>query len=63
MICVEWIDRFNLGIHQIDEQHKRLVAIMNKICNALNEGRGNEVRCETVAWEEDGGGVEVAISK
>jgi hemerythrin-like metal-binding protein len=41
MICVEWIDRFNLGIHEIDDQHKRLVSIMNKICSALNKGFGD----------------------
>ena len=38
MICVEWIDKFNLGIHQIDDQHKQLIDIMNKLCSALNEG-------------------------
>lgn len=43
MICVEWIDKFNLGIHEIDEQHKQLIGIMNKICNALNEGKGDEI--------------------
>lgn len=53
MICVEWIDKFNLGISQIDDQHKRLVAIMNKICTALNEGRGIEVAGEALAEMED----------
>jgi len=39
MICVEWIDKFNLGIAEIDAQHKRLIGMMNQICSALNEGR------------------------
>jgi hemerythrin len=38
MICVEWIGKFNLGIREIDEQHQRLIGMMNKVCNALNEG-------------------------
>lgn len=38
MICVEWITKFNLGINEIDDQHKRLIEIMNKLCNAINTG-------------------------
>lgn len=43
MICVEWIPKFNLGLHEIDAQHMKLIAIMNKICNAMNEGREAQV--------------------
>jgi len=43
MICVEWIDKFALGINEIDDQHKLLIGIMNKICTALNEGKEKEV--------------------
>lgn len=43
MICVEWISKFNLGINEIDEQHIKLVGMMNKICSALNEGEENKV--------------------
>ena len=53
MICVEWIDRFNLGIHEIDDQHKRLIGIMNKICTALNEGEGDTVAGEALVEMED----------
>jgi len=53
MICVEWIDKFNLGISEIDDQHKRLIAIMNTVCNALNEGRGDEVAGNALEEMED----------
>lgn len=43
MICIEWIDQFNIGVHEIDEQHKELIGIMNKICTSINEGKASEV--------------------
>ncbi len=43
MICIEWIDEFNIGINEIDEQHKQLVAFMNRICSALNEGQETQI--------------------
>ena len=53
MICVEWIDKFNLGIHEIDEQHKKLIGIMNKICNALNEGEESRIIEEVLMEMQD----------
>jgi hemerythrin-like metal-binding protein len=53
MICVEWIDKFNIGIHEIDEQHKRLIAIMNKICDALNRGSERQIAGEVLKEMQD----------
>lgn len=53
MKCVEWNDKFNLGLHEIDDQHKQLVAIMNKICQAINEGRGDKIIEEVLIEMQD----------
>lgn len=43
MQCVIWNDRFEVGINIIDEQHKGLVDIMNKLCDSLDQGTEKEV--------------------
>ncbi len=48
MICVEWIDKFNLGLHEIDGQHMQLIAMMNKICTAMNEGQEAQIIGEVI---------------
>jgi hemerythrin-like metal-binding protein len=48
MICVEWIPKFDLGISEIDTQHKQLISIMNKLCNALNNGEENKIIAEII---------------
>lgn len=34
---IEWKEAYNLGIEEIDQQHKKLFEIMNRIFNALKE--------------------------
>jgi len=48
MICVEWITKFELGINEIDDQHKRLIGIMNKLCEALNQGEESKMIAEII---------------
>ena len=48
MICVEWIPKFNLGINEIDDQHKRLIDIMNKLCNSLNQAEEGNIISEVI---------------
>jgi hemerythrin len=43
MICVQWTPAFNIGINDIDMQHKWLVSIMNKLCDAVNKKKGGKV--------------------
>jgi hemerythrin len=37
-----WQDHFSVGIAEIDEDHKKLVAILNGIVHAVHEGHGKE---------------------
>ncbi len=38
-----WTDKYSVGIQQVDEQHKRLVEMVNDLYEAMKAGRGNEV--------------------
>lgn len=40
---VEWSDQLSVGIEEIDDQHKKLVAMLNKMNDAIHEHRGSEV--------------------
>lgn len=39
----EWDDRFNVGIHEIDEQHKNLVALVNGLFESISQGEDAEM--------------------
>jgi len=38
-----WKDEYSVGIRQIDEQHKRLVRLLNELHQAMCEGKSREV--------------------
>ncbi|WP_051302944.1 bacteriohemerythrin [Psychromonas aquimarina] len=40
---VPWDEEYNIGIALIDEQHKKLMAVVNELINAVNEDLKNEV--------------------
>lgn len=40
MAFMEWTPALELGIQQIDSQHKKLVDMMNELHAAMKEGRG-----------------------
>lgn len=40
---IEWTDDFSVGVHEIDEQHKRLVSMLNRLNEAMKLGRGKQV--------------------
>ncbi|MFW3145462.1 MAG: bacteriohemerythrin [Thermoplasmatota archaeon] len=40
MVLFKWEDRYLVGINQVDEQHKRLVHLINDLHEAMLEGRG-----------------------
>jgi hemerythrin len=48
MIWIEWLPEFNLGINDIDMQHKWLVNIMNKLFDAVNERQEGKVIAEII---------------
>jgi hemerythrin len=39
----QWGPRFQLGIPQVDAQHKRLVDLVNKLHDAMMAGKGDQV--------------------
>ena len=40
MLCVSWNSSYNLGIEEIDRQHQFLFDIMDRLCQAINMGKG-----------------------
>lgn len=40
---VEWSDELSVGIEEIDEQHKLLTALINRMHEAIQERHGNQV--------------------
>jgi hemerythrin len=43
MALISWSDSLSVGVLAFDNQHKRLIAIINKLHDAMKEGRGKEV--------------------
>ena len=39
MDFVTWSDKFSVKIPSIDEQHKKLVAVINELYNAMKTGK------------------------
>ncbi|MBE0615751.1 MAG: hemerythrin family protein [Burkholderiales bacterium] len=43
MELIQWNDRLKLGIEVVDRQHERLVEIINRLNEAMTQGRGADV--------------------
>jgi len=46
MAFIEWTEQFTLNIPQIDDQHRRLVDIVNKFDDAAQKGHGSRIMSE-----------------
>ena len=42
MALMEWSDKYSVGINSIDTQHKQLIALINKLFEALSTGKGDQ---------------------
>ncbi len=40
---MEWSDNFSVNLAQIDEQHKKLVEILNDLQEVMKQGKGNDI--------------------
>jgi hemerythrin len=43
MAFVDWNDRYSVGVAQVDQQHKKLVALINQLHEAMSSGKGQAV--------------------
>ena len=48
MAFMEWSDTLSVNIKEIDEQHKKLLAMINELHEAMKTGRGKEVTEKTL---------------
>ncbi len=43
MPLIEWRNDFSVNIREVDEQHKKLIAMLNELYDAMSAGKGKEV--------------------
>ncbi|MEW8301763.1 MAG: hemerythrin domain-containing protein, partial [Candidatus Thiodiazotropha sp.] len=43
MPTVTWSDEFNINVKEIDEQHQKMLEIVNNLHTAVEENRENEI--------------------
>lgn len=43
MPFMEWSDKLETGVKEADEQHKKLVGLINDLYDAMKQGKGREV--------------------
>jgi hemerythrin len=49
MAFMDWSDTLSVNIKEIDEQHKKLLAMVNELHEAMKTGRGKEVTEKTLS--------------
>jgi hemerythrin-like metal-binding protein len=48
MAKIEWNDKFSVGVLMFDTEHKKLISIINKLDEAMKEGKGSLVIAEVL---------------
>ena len=38
-----WEDKYKVGVKEFDEQHKKLIELINKLYDAMKQGHGKDV--------------------
>lgn len=48
MSLITWTDEFSVGVFEIDNQHKGLVKLINKLYDAMTYGQANKILREII---------------
>jgi len=48
MSLMEWSDRLSVGVAQFDDEHKRLIVLINDLFDAVQAGRGRDALGRTL---------------
>lgn len=43
MFVFPWLEKYSIGVEAFDEQHKKLVELLNQLASAMAEGKGKTV--------------------
>jgi len=43
MSYLKWSDKYSLNVAEIDEQHKKLVGLVNEMYDAMHAGKGRDI--------------------
>lgn len=43
MVFVSWTDNLSVGVAEIDQQHKKLIGVINELDDATRAGKGSDV--------------------
>ena len=44
MALIEWSNALSVGVPEMDQQHKRLVDMLNQLYDAMGQGKGDDVK-------------------
>lgn len=53
MFFLAWDPKFELGIKSVDDDHKKLVSIIDELLGALSQGKGKDVAAPIIKRLED----------
>ena len=42
-MTIQWDDSFSVNVAEIDQQHRKLISMVNELSDAMKEGKGKEV--------------------
>lgn len=48
MAYITWDEQYSVGVMEIDNQHKRLVELVNNLHEAMKEGKGRDIMTEVL---------------
>ncbi len=48
MDYIKWTSQFSVGIESIDQDHQQLVAMLNELHSAIQQGRGDALLCQMI---------------